>query len=36
MTKLMVHPLSDTSEVVTICAKERKPIIVKTLLKTNV
>jgi len=33
MTKLMVHPLSDTSEVVTICAKERKPIIVKDAAK---
>ena len=33
MTKLMVYQLSDTSEVVTICAKEKKPIIVKDAAK---
>ena len=33
MTKLMVYPLSDTSEVVTICAKEKMPIIVKDAAK---
>ena len=33
MTKLMVYQLSDTSEVVTMCAKEKKPIIVKDAAK---
>jgi len=35
MTKLMVYSLSDENEVVTICTKEKKPIIVKDAFRDS-